>query len=723
MLFHIHKKNRALILIILLLAAIVGLTVIRQISTTTTGIPGSQPPLYLGLDAYRHWDKLSYLELGDRMTGQSTADLTGSNSDNRQYLRVLPDGEHVLFDQTGPGIVSFMRMQENYGGPWHLSLDGQQAMTIGTQDLGQMHPITNPAQAFPYPLSLNPQESHGSSIIATSIPFQQRMVWTSSTGNGNFYALYRKLPYGTPLPTWNNAAPTNDVANLLNRSGSDIPPNTSTQQNGDSTLVGGAITPLVTLTGPSQIRALTFRVPFTEKVRFGNARLLIYWDGESSPSVNAPLKFLAGDGAGVYQPNGRSLVQGWIAGANGDGATYMDFNLYWPMPFTSQARIAILANDNLQNIAWQVSYEPFPDPSAWWGTFHATYASIPHPTPGQDMTFLDVTGSGKLVGTVINFSAPDNTLEGDPRIYLDDSQTPQIAVTGTEEWGLGGNYWNGGQQVTLPLGGLPSSINNPPGTDRDGAALYRFLIADSIPFNRHLVVHWEHGGADESTHSYRATMLWYGTPTQTALLSDTVQPASPTSRRDHQYQSPGEQTYQLTSGYEYVVHSSYSSANGTRMTGTASFKMALDPRNSGAFLRRTFDYCVPDQQATIFIDGQPAGTWYSAGASRGVDSKGQQRCWRDEDFPLPASLTHGKSSVTVRIQFMPTNDAQNSSWTAFQYQMYSFVLPTRTSAKAGTARVNTLGFTVSLMGDEQKRRVHEHLTRGKVTENVEPRPS
>src|SRR5581483_7635077 len=191
---------------------------VQNASSATTTAVHTAPPLYLGLDAYRHWDKLSYLEMGDRVEGQSTADPAGSNADNTHYVRVLPDGEHVLFDQTGPGIVSFMRMQENYGGPWHLSLDGQQAMTIGTQDLGQTHPITNPAQAFPYPLSLNPQESHGSSIIATSIPFQHRMVWTSSTANGNFYALYRKLPYGTPLPTWNSATPTNDVANLLNRS-------------------------------------------------------------------------------------------------------------------------------------------------------------------------------------------------------------------------------------------------------------------------------------------------------------------------------------------------------------------------------------------------------------------------------------------------------------------------------------------------------------------------
>src|ERR1700726_1577222 len=76
----------------------------------------SQPPLYLGLDAYRNLDKLSYLELGDRVSGQSTADPGGSNFDSSHNLRVLPGGKYVLFDQLGPGMVTFMRMQENYGG-------------------------------------------------------------------------------------------------------------------------------------------------------------------------------------------------------------------------------------------------------------------------------------------------------------------------------------------------------------------------------------------------------------------------------------------------------------------------------------------------------------------------------------------------------------------------------------------------------------------------------
>src|SRR5205085_6497758 len=258
---------------------------------------------------------------------------------------------------------------------------------------------------------------------------------------------------------------------------------------------------------------------------------------------------------------------------------------------------------------------------------------------------------------------------------VDDNQAAQIAVTGTEEWGLGGNYWNGGHQTTLPLGGLPSSTNNPPGTDHDGAALYRYLIADSIPFNRHLVVRWEHGGIDQSTHPYRSVVLWYGTPTQTALLSDEVLPASSGSRFAHNYQSPGEQTYQLTSAYEYLVHSPLSTATGTSTTAEASFTMALDPHNVGAFLRRTFDYCVANQRANIYLDGHFAGTWYSAGISTGKGIDGHSRCWRDEEFPLPPSLTKGKTSVRVRFVFVPTTNPQNSAWTAFHYQMYSFVLP------------------------------------------------
>ncbi len=638
----------------------------------TRSIPSrSAPPLYLGLDAYRHWDKLSYLELGDRVEGESTADLAGSNQDRVHILRTLRDGRHVLLDQAGPGVLTFLRMQESFGTPWQLLLDGGPPLTVDADDLGQVQPTAMPAQAFPYPLSLNPQESQGSSLVMTPIPFQRGITWIAQASSANFYALYRKLPYGTPVENWSARPAPADVLSLLRCVNSDPVPRSLAGRQGELDLHAGVPAELATLAGPGQVRSLTFHVPFEEMAAFGNARLRISWDGEPAPSVDTPVKFLAGDGAGVYQPARRPLVESWLTHIGGDGRSFMDFTISWPMPFARSARMLLLSSRSLSHITWSVRYEPFPDPVNWWGTFHANYVSIPHPVAGQDMTFLDVRGSGKLVGTIINFTTPGSTLEGDPHIYLDDSRTPQVAVTGTEEWGLGGDYWHGGHQVSLPLGGLPSSSDNPPGTDHDGAALYRFLIADSIPFNRHLLVRWEHGGADQDTLPYRASLFWYGTHVQTAQLSDELRPAQPASRLAHAYSSPGAQAFALTAGYEGTVSSPLSSATVVSTTGSTGFRLALNPRNVGAFLRRTFDSCVANQRAEVYVDGQFAGTWYDPGVSSRPGIDGHPRCWRDEDFLLPASLTAGKRTVTISLRAT----AHNTAWTAAGYQMYCFVLP------------------------------------------------
>ncbi|HEY7418758.1 MAG TPA: hypothetical protein VH593_26500, partial [Ktedonobacteraceae bacterium] len=246
---HPHTTVHIVVLVLVLLAAallptdhtgalIPTCTAAQAVQSTgaTTTLSAQAPPLYLGLDAYRNLDKLPYLELGDRVEGASTADPGGSNADNTHYVRALPDGEHVLFDQMGPGIMTFMRMQESYGSPWNLALDGYSVATINESDFGQTNPESTPASAFPYPLSLNPQESHGSSIVATTIPFQQSMQWSSQYANGNFYALYRKLPYGSQLPSANNQAAVQSIAGFLRCAGSNIAPPSLSQQQGNLAL-------------------------------------------------------------------------------------------------------------------------------------------------------------------------------------------------------------------------------------------------------------------------------------------------------------------------------------------------------------------------------------------------------------------------------------------------------------------------------------------------------
>lgn len=217
-------------------------------------------------------------------------------------------------------------------------------------DLGQLNPTGYPASSFPYPLTLNPEQSQGSSIVNTPIPFQQSMQWASRHANGNFYALYRKLPYGSTLQTWNGHEAVNDVVHLLRCAGGYSAPQSTYQQQGTLNVVAHRETHVVTLNGPAQIRALEFQVSAQDMVDFGNARLLIYWDGEAQPSVNAPLKFLGGDGAGIYFPQNRPLVDGLMASITRTQSGAMKVHISWPMPFSSHASIAVQSDSPLRTV-------------------------------------------------------------------------------------------------------------------------------------------------------------------------------------------------------------------------------------------------------------------------------------------------------------------------------------------------------------------------------------
>ncbi|MBX5456285.1 MAG: DUF2961 domain-containing protein [Thermogemmatispora sp.] len=637
--------------------------------------PGRTAPLYLGLAAYRFVDKLAYLEIGDRVLGLSTADLYGNNADSSHYLRSLAGGGRVLFDALGPGLLTFARMQEEIGAPWLLYRDGE-LQKFSASDLGQRRPTSQTASRFPYPFSLNPSEDEGSSIIALPLPFAQRLTLSTTHRNGNFYALYRRLPWGIAPPQCPSSTIA-QTATLVSTHTPALPAAASKyRQSGQLTVSPGKRVTFLTLQGPAQVRELTFRVPLSEAVAFGRSWLSIAWDGERRPSVAAPVKFLAGDGAGLYQPAGRPLVAGWLATIQSEGSgdqRLMAFHLYWPMPFSRSARFMLQSSQRLTAVDWSVAFEPFPDPPSWWGTFHATYTSVSHPPQGQALTLLDVRGSGKLVGTVINFWRPDGTLEGNPEITLDDSLTPQIEVTGTEEWGLGGDYWHGGRQTSLPLGGFPSGPDNPPGSERDGAALYRFLVADSIPFNRHLVFRLGHGSHNQSPYPYRALLLWYGTARQTATLSDTLLPAQAGSRLQHGYQATDEHFYDLRAAAIYQQGNITRSGTVSATGGAISFSLRLTANNVGAFLRRLFDYCTPNQSAAVYVDGAFAGIWYSAGVANHGPPGSPRRCWREEDYPLPAQLTAGKSAIHLRLVPVSLSQTSLSAWTAFRYQAYSFL--------------------------------------------------
>src|SRR5262249_18952642 len=140
----------------------------------------------------------------------------------------------------------------------------------------------------------------------------------------------------------------------------------------------------------------------------------------------------------------------------------------------------------LIDLAWSSRYEPLHARASEVGYFHATYKDHAAPRRGEDLVLLDTRAtegggdwSGSFVGTSFIFTDRSvlRTLEGDPRFFFDDSQTPQCYGTGTEEWGGGGDYW-GGENMTLPFAGHPvgatDAVTAKNAEDRIHSA-YRFL--------------------------------------------------------------------------------------------------------------------------------------------------------------------------------------------------------------------------------------------------------
>ena len=321
------------------------------------------------------------------------------------------------------------------------------------------------------------------------------------------------------------------------------------------------------------------------------------------------------------------------------------------------------------------------------------------------------------MGTSFIFShdAVLTTLEGDPRFFFDDSQTPQAQGTGTEEWGGGGDYW-GGLNMTLPFAGHPTgakSAKDVVSNEDKVEAAYRYLLADMMPFGKDARIQLEHGGVNESTQHYETVTLWYGLPAASLIETDELKVGDEASERAHHYRSPeASQPYELTSRYEWgpdtlngrEIFPATTDRGRTTKTGS-EFAVKIHRDNLGVMLRRKLDYAFPNQRAEVYIadahsrssDWKPAGIWYLAGSNTCVFSnpgdhdelgatqhivETSNRRFRDDEFLVPLALTRGRSAIRVRIKFTPVHiplypgDAvPELAWSEMKYTAYSFVMP------------------------------------------------
>jgi hypothetical protein len=480
----------------------------------------------------------------------------------------------------------------------------------------------------------------------------------------------------------------------------------------------------VDLAGSWTVRALRLRVPKADAEALGRARLRVTWDGHAEPSIDAPVALFFGTGT-LYERDAREwLVKALPVSVHDDGPT-MTLAAYFPMPFFSSARVELVGTGEALGAAdWQVRAVPYRDPPSWVGYFHATYRDHGAPTPGQDLVLLDTTATegggdhcGTFVGTSFIFSdrAALATLEGDPRFFFDDSQTPQAQGTGTEEWAGGGDYW-GGQTMTLPLAGHPvgaPSLSLAKSSEDAIESAYRFLLPDAMPFGKNARIQLEHGGANDSTEHYRSVAYWYGADGACLALTDTLHVGDPADEAVHAYVSKDASPPEpLTSRYEWGVDhvgatEIYPATTDVgRHTSTSSeLTLAIDPANVGVLLRRKLDYGYADQRAEVYVaddaNGAPfvlAGVWLTAGSNRVVYSnpatelgalapvvRESNRRWRDDEFLLPRALTEGRPRIRLRFVFAPKDTPLlpgdvpplPRAWSEYRYWAYAWRLPAR----------------------------------------------
>ena len=713
------------------------------------------PVIPVGLDAYRMWDKWPSQRIGARAYMRSTYDRSGKNeSADASHFLFMEDEEHnVSLDVIGKGVLYFVRTNHWHGSPWRYTIDGNrytitETATNDPVDAKKKLDKTtfNPAESFPEPLTFTWSTTKGADLMWVPMGFEksfQLAYGRTRYGTGYYiYHFYANEDYlSQPIKPWKlGQVPDSDVVNLLNKAGTDIAPQNIKKQKGTLTLDKENIE-FANLISSSTVRALKFTLPLDKAIDLERIGIRITWDGRQNASIDAPLCLFFGAGTLYNREKNEYLVKGFPINARFDYANNkVELACYYPMPFFKSAKFELYGiSPSNTKIDYEIRYEPLKSAPNQSSYFHASYKDIPSPEAGKDMELLDTKGmegqtdwSGNFVGTSFIFSHNGvlNTLEGDPRFFFDDSQTPHAQGTGTEEWGGGGDYW-GGLNMTLPFAGHPCGAEwDKAKNDKEKInSAYRFLLADLMPFGKRAVIRLEHGADNLSFEHYETVTYWYGLPAPSLILTDEIDIGNISDEKAHNYtSSEASDIVKITSRYEWGVDHieldqwtnwmdttkmfGFKSGkeiypaheeDGRFSKGSTEFTVKLRSDNYGVLLRRTLDYSIPNQKAEVYIamddegkNWESVGTWYLAGSNTCVysDPKGEldkrqyniqtsNRRFRDDEFMIPAKFTQGKSSIRVKVKCTPVMRdlypgiafPKESAWSELRYKVYSYVMP------------------------------------------------
>lgn len=245
---------------------------------------------------------------------------------------------------------------------------------------------------------------------------------------------------------------------------------------------------LCDLDGPAVVRRIWFTLEDRSPQMLSKIFLCAYWDGETEPSVCAPIGDFFCLGGGPMSAFETEFF------ASPEGRSFL---CTIPMPFRRHGKL-VLENRSSQDNGHlfydvDLTREPLPDDVLY---FHTSYIPPRKNTLGKDVTILpEVFGKGRFLGmntTITPDQAYGDTWwgEGEVKIYLNGEANPSLVGTGTEDYI--GTAWGQGKFITRRQG--CTHIN------RESASFYRFHIPDPIFFEAGCRVDLQAiGGAPKAT--------------------------------------------------------------------------------------------------------------------------------------------------------------------------------------------------------------------------------
>jgi hypothetical protein len=421
----------------------------------------------------------------------SSYDRRGANADHgRSACLRSAAGRCVIAEHVGPGeIDSIWTTRPRAGdvrrtGTIRVELDGRTVLDAPLIDVvaGRL------GAPFAFPAVTSARQASGAVWIKVPMAFRERMRITTSQSPDYAHVNYRTFGSAEGITTFDPKAPARDVLAALRAGGRPLAEPPADDATGRNVLD----VPGPGVLGPLRIRLA--RRPTRAILR--DARVEMTFDGHRT--VDAPLGELFGSGL-------PARVRSLLASADTDGI----FNMWWPMPFRSRAVVRIRGAGSAI-LEGSVSRAPgLPEALARReaGYFHAT-SRHGGTVRGRPWKVMEANRPGLLVGLSATLAGPTSQrqLEGDELIVADGAA---LRGTGTEDFFEGGFYWHFGPR-SLPLVGSPAHLVRRRGCAADCRSMYRWLVADAVPFARSLRFTLEHGDRNRVAGTYSTTALWYG---------------------------------------------------------------------------------------------------------------------------------------------------------------------------------------------------------------------